>query len=39
MKKYRIRKGSLLDNALPFLVVLAVVIMAGIGNHFVDGIY
>ena len=38
MRKYRIRKGSFLDNALPILVVLVVVIMAGVGNHFIDGI-
>ena len=38
MKRYRIRKGSLLDNLLPVLVLAAIVIMTGLGNHFIDGI-
>lgn len=38
MKKYRIRKGSLLDKALPVLVLAALVIIAGLGNHFIDSI-
>jgi len=39
MKRYRIRKGSFLDNALPFVILLTLVIMAGLGNHYIDGIY
>ena len=38
MKKYRIRKGSLLDNLLPVFVLAVVVIVAGLGTHIIDGI-
>lgn len=38
MTKYRIRKGSPLDKALPFMVMLALIIVAGLGNHFIDGL-
>lgn len=40
--KYRIRKGSILDeliNAIPAALILSLlVIIAGIGNHFIDGL-
>ena len=39
MKKYRIRKGSIADMALPVMVMLAVIVIAGLGNHYIDGIY
>jgi len=42
MRKYRIRENSILDNlikALPAAVILTlVIVMAGLGNHFIDGI-
>ena len=37
MKKYRIRKGSIAELALPIIVMLAVIIITGLGNHFIDG--
>ena len=43
MKKYRVREGSILDElikAVPGILVLTfVIVMAGLGNHFIDGIY
>jgi hypothetical protein len=42
MRKYRIRENSILDNlikAIPAAVILTlVIVMAGLGNHFIDGI-
>ena len=38
MKKYRIRKGSIMESLLPALVLLMVVLVTGLGNHFIDGI-
>ncbi len=38
MKKYRIRKGSPLDKALPFVIILGLIIIAGLGNHYIDGL-
>ena len=42
MRKYRIRDNSILDNlikAIPAAVILTlVIVMAGLGNHFIDGI-
>lgn len=42
MKKYRIRSGSILDeliNAIPATVILTIlVVMTGLGTHFIDGI-
>lgn len=39
---YRIRKGSLLDELIqaipPLIVVTILVILAGLGNHFIDGL-
>lgn len=37
MNKYRIRKGSIAELALPIIVMLAVIIITGLGNHFIDG--
>lgn len=37
MKKYRIRKGSIAEMALPIMVMLAVIVVTGLGNHFIDG--
>ena len=34
---YRIRKGSFLDITLPIFVMMAVIILTGLGNHFIDG--
>ena len=34
---YRIRKGSFLDIALPIIAMMAVIILTGLGNHFIDG--
>lgn len=38
MKKYRIRKGSIAEMALPIMVMLAVIVITGLGNHFIDGL-
>jgi hypothetical protein len=37
MKKYRIRKGSIAELALPIMVMMAVIVVTGLGNHFIDG--
>ena len=37
MKKYRVRKGSLLDEALMPVIMVLVIIMASLGNHIIDG--
>jgi len=34
---YRIRQGSFLDITLPIITMLAVIILTGLGNHFIDG--
>lgn len=34
---YRIRKGSFLDIALPIIAMMAVIVITGLGNHFIDG--
>ena len=39
MKKYRVRKGSILEAMIAFSGLLALVVMTGICNHFVDGIF
>ena len=38
MKKYRIKKGSIAEIALPIMVMLAVIVVTGLGNHFIDGL-
>ena len=38
MKKYRIRKGSLIDMMIPVLVMAMVIFVMGIGTHMIDGI-
>jgi len=38
MKKYRIREGSLADSLLPIMVLAMVIILTGLGNHFIDGL-
>ena len=38
MKKYRIRKGSIAELTLPIMVMLAVIVVTGLGNHFIDGL-
>ena len=38
MKSYRIRKGSFLATFLPLLGLMAMMILTGLGNHFIDGI-
>ena len=42
MKKYHVREGSILDElikAIPAVLVLtAVILIAGLGNHFIDGL-
>lgn len=38
MKRYRIRSGSLMETLLPMLVMALVIVLTGLGNHFIDGI-
>ena len=37
MKHYRIRSGSPLHITLMILLALALIIIPGLGNHFIDG--
>ena len=37
MKRYRVRKGSPLHVALMILLALALIVIPGLGNHFIDG--
>ena len=37
MKHYRIRSGSPLHVTLMVLLALALIIIPGLGNHFIDG--
>lgn len=39
MKHYRIRHGSPLHIALMILLALALIILPGLGNHYIDGMY
>ena len=39
MTKYRIRPGSPLHIAIMVMLALALIILPGLGNHFIDGIY
>lgn len=39
MKKYKIRQNSIAELAVPILALLAVIILTGLGNHFIDGLY
>lgn len=39
MKKYRIRKGSIAELALPIMVMLAMIVITGLGNYYIDGLY
>lgn len=38
MKRYRIREGSIMETLLPMLALLAMVLVTGLGNHFIDGL-
>lgn len=42
MKKYRVRKGSVLDNiigAVPgAFVITMLILLMGLGTHFIDGV-
>lgn len=37
MKHYRIRRGSPLHVALMILLALTLIVLPGLGNHFIDG--
>jgi hypothetical protein len=39
MKKYRIREGSPAETLLGILVLTMLIVISGLGNHFIDGIY
>lgn len=39
MKRYRIRKGSPLDAMRGMFVLMALIVIAGFGNHLIDGIW
>ena len=39
MKHYRIRRNSPLWYALPWLAFTALIVLTGLGNHYIDGIY
>lgn len=38
MRHYRIRQGSPLHIALMILLALTLIMLPGLGNHFIDGI-
>ena len=38
VSRYRIRKGSFLDNVLSLLAIMAMIAITGLGNHFIDGL-
>lgn len=37
MKHYRIRRGSPLHITLMILLALTLIVIPGLGNHFIDG--
>ena len=39
MKRYRIRKNSPLWYAMPWFAFLMLIVLTGLGNHYIDGIY
>lgn len=38
MKRYRIRRGSPLHITLMILLALALIVIPGLANHYIDGI-
>lgn len=38
-KKYRIREGSFLWYAVPIMTIMMLIVITGLGNHYIDGIY
>ena len=38
MKKYRVREGSLLAAIPPLAVLTTLILLSGLGNHFIDGL-
>ena len=39
MKRYRVKNGSILEGFIGMMAIIAVVVVAGLGNHFIDGMF
>ena len=37
--KYVVREGGLVDRLLPFVGMALIIVVMGLGNHFIDGLY